>query len=87
MASALDQVSAERRGPSKDPEALKISESLQEVEVSNTNSLAEVLGSSPDLAHDDEFKLDVGPPLVLMILQNVLLQVDFLCFKTCIWES
>ena len=77
MTSALDHVSVDRRGSLKDPEAVKFS-SLQEVEVSNSNSLSEVLASSPDIAHDDEFKLDVGPPLVLMILQNVLLQVSCL---------
>ena len=27
------------------------------------------------LQHEDEFKLDVGPSLIIMILQNVLLQV------------
>ena len=34
--------------------------------------------SSAELIHDDDFKLDLGLPLVLMLLQNVLLQVSLI---------
>lgn len=46
-----------------------------------TDIFVSTVRPSSDIIHDDDFKLDLGPPLVLMILQNVMLQVGKLSLR------